>query len=160
MTERENNLPELPKGWVWTRVGNVIRPSDEKIEPTKTPRTPYIGLEHIEKDTGRLLGRGYSNDIRSTKNKFRSSDLLYGKLRPYLNKVYVAEFDGICSTDILVFPSNPYTSNRFLFYRFLCGDFVAYTSQNVSGVQRPGSTSIPYRVSPSPFPLYLSSTAS
>ena len=112
-------------------------PSDEKVEPTKIPRMPYIGLEHIEKDTGRVLEQAYSDGTRSTKTKFYRGDLLYGKLRPYLNKVYLAEFDGVCSTDILVFPSSPYTSNRFLLYRFLYNDFVRYASRNVSGVQHP-----------------------
>ncbi len=100
--EREN-LPELLTGWVETQLGGIVYLSDEKVEPLAIQEMPYIGLEHIEKDTGKLLGIGKSNEVRSTKSKFYSGDLLYGKLRPYLNKVYLANFDGVCSTDILVF---------------------------------------------------------
>lgn len=141
----------LPNGWVWTRLGEILEPSDEKANPSKIEKTPYIGLEHIEKDTGKLLGYGDSSEVRSTKTKFHSGDLLYGKLRPYLNKVFVVDFDGVCSTDILVFSKNSYISNKYLAYRFLCSDFVRYASQNVSGVQHP-------RVNfntLSQFPIYL-----
>jgi type I restriction enzyme S subunit len=68
---------------------------------------------------------------------FHSGDLLYGKLRPYLNKVCLIDFDGVCSTDILVMPKLSHVSNKFLAYRMLANDFVAYASQNVSGVQHP-----------------------
>ena len=127
----------LPDGWVWTTLGEITEPSKEKINPQEIQRTPYVGLEHIEKGTGKLLGFGYSDEVRSTKAAFHRGDLLYGKLRPYLNKVHLADFDGICSTDILVFPRNPHISNRFLLYRLLSGDFVRYANLNVSGVQHP-----------------------
>jgi len=128
---------ELPKGWEWTTLGEIIEPSKEKVNPSDIEETPYIGLEHIEKDTGRLLDCGFSSEIRSTKSNFSNGDLLYGKLRPYLNKVCVPTFDGICSTDILVYSKTCYMSNEYLLYRFLYEDFVQYTSQNVSGVQHP-----------------------
>jgi len=131
-----SNLPELPEGWVWTRVGEVMEPSKEKVDPTKVEEVPYISLEHIEKDTGKLLGHGHSSEVRSSKTKFNSGDLLYGKLRPYLNKVHLANFEGVCSTDILVFPKAD-IPNAFFLYRFMCRDFVNYASQNVSGVNLP-----------------------
>ena len=118
----ENNA--LPQGWVRVKLGEFTEPSKEKVKPRDVPNVPYVGLEHIEKETGRLLGYGNSDEVRSTKAVFRPGDLLYGKLRPYLNKVYVPYFEGICSTDILVFPKNEHYSNQFLYYRFLSGDFV------------------------------------
>ncbi len=130
-------LPRLPEGWVCTALGETVEPSDEKIDPAKAQNMPYVGLEHIEKDNGKLLGYGYANDVRSTKTRFYTGDLLYGRLRPYLNKTHVVDFDGICSTDILVFPSGQYLSNKYLFYRLLCSDFVSFASSNMSGVQHP-----------------------
>lgn len=129
-------LLQVPKGWTRTKLGDIIEPSRENVQPTELKEVKYIGLEHIEKGTGKLVGCGYSREVRSTKTRFRRGDLLYGKLRPYLNKVYVADFDGVCSTDILVFPSS-LASNRFLLYRLLGRDFVGFASQNVSGVQHP-----------------------
>lgn len=136
MIEKES-LSELPEGWVRTRVGELIAPSNEKVNPTKLPEMAYIGLGHIEKDSGKLLSHGYLSEVRSTKTRFYTGDLLYGKLRPYLNKVHVADFDGICSTDILVFSKTPFFSNKYLSYRFLYSDFVRFSSQNVSGVHHP-----------------------
>jgi len=127
----------LPIGWVQARLGELIKPSKEKVSPSEVQEMAYIGLEHIEKDTGKLVDFGHSSDVGSTKTKFQQGDLLYGRLRPYLNKVHVAEFDGICSTDILVFPKNAYVSTKFVGYRLLSSDFVRYASQNASGVQHP-----------------------
>ena len=127
----------LPQGWERIRLGDITEPSKEKVHPKDLSGVPYIGLEHIEKETGRLLGHGVSDDVRSTKAVFHPGDLLYGKLRPYLNKVYIPDFDGICSTDILVFPENDRIENKYLFYRFMSGDFVRYANRNVSGVQHP-----------------------
>ncbi len=132
--ERERDLPER---WVWTKLGKVIHPSKDRVDPEEIQSIPYVGLEHIEKDTGNLLGHGYSDEVRSTKSAFRGGDLLYGRLRPYLNKVHVVDFDGICSTDILVFPETPHVSNRFLLYRLLSPDFVRYANLRMSGVQHP-----------------------
>ncbi len=132
-----NGATELPKGWVWANLENLIKPSKEKVDPRELNKVSYLGLKHIEPDTARLLGRGYSDEVRSTKSVFRAGDLLYGKLRPYLNKVYVAEFDGICSTDILVFLQTPFLSTKYLLYRLLSMDFVGYANRNASGVQHP-----------------------
>ena len=137
MSQTDVGLSRLPHGWSWSTLGEIIKPSKEKVNPLEIKEVPYISLEHIEKDTGRLLGHGNSSDVRSSKTKFNCGDLLYGKLRPYLNKVYISEFEGVCSTDLLVFPKNESFSSEFLLYRFLCRDFVSYASHNVSGVNLP-----------------------
>ena len=137
MSETDVGLSALPDGWVWTTLEEMIEPSKEKVNPLEIEEVPYISLEHIEKDTGKLLGHGRSSDVRSSKTKFSRGDLLYGKLRPYLNKVYISDFEGVCSTDLLVFPKNELLANAFFLYRFLCRDFVNYASHNVSGVNLP-----------------------
>jgi type I restriction enzyme, S subunit len=137
MTEAETHPHVLPLGWEWARIGDILQPSGERTNPSGIEEIAYIGLEHIDKNTGKLLGHGQSSEVRSLKARFFKGDLLYGKLRPYLNKVYVADFDGVCSTDILVFPNNRYISNKYLLFRFLKEDFVDYARQNSSGVQHP-----------------------
>ena len=137
MSKSEAGLSELPDGWARTKLGDIIEPSKERVNPQEIENVPYISLEHIEKDIGKLLGCGCSSEVKSTKTKFKCGDLLYGKLRPYLNKVYLSDFEGICSTDILVFPKNDLHFNAFFFYRLLCPDFVNYASHNVSGVNLP-----------------------
>jgi len=103
-----SGLPELPESWTWTRIGDFIFLSSEKFDPTISEDKRFVGLKHIDSNKRRLLGFGKSSETRSTKNVFRKGDLLYGKLRPYLNKVWVSDFDGVCSTDILVFLKNDF----------------------------------------------------
>ena len=131
------NVEKIPEGWKIASLGSIAFPSDRKVDPKKLDDVCYVGLEHIEKETGRLLGTGKSNEVTSTKSVFEKGDLLYGKLRPYLNKVWVAEFDGVCSTDILVFRPSMFALNKFLFYRLLSSDFVRYAHQNSTGVNHP-----------------------
>lgn len=132
-----NNLTELPPGWIYAQLGDLIEPSKEKIDPLTADSSHYIGLEHIEKDTGKIISSGKSEDTTSIKSVFHEGDLLYGKLRPYLNKVCVPDFDGVCSTDILVFHKNANLSNKYLKYRMLCPDFVRFANQNATGVNHP-----------------------
>jgi len=108
-----------------------------RYQPKKDEKMPFIGLEHIESNTGKILGIGDSSEVRSLKSSFKKGDILYGKLRPYLNKVAIPDFDGICSTDILVFPKSPFFENLYLKYFLLTKEFVEYSRLNMSGVQHP-----------------------
>ena len=92
---------ELPEGWKWCRLGDVCESSKEKTE-IFSQETKYVGLEHIDSN-GKINGYGSAIEIKSLKNVFHKNQILYGKLRPYLNKHDIANFDGVCSTDILVF---------------------------------------------------------
>ncbi len=134
MTSDGNNLP---KGWISTILGEVTEVSKEKVSPDDLPGVHYVGLEHIQRDAGKLIGHGTSDEVKSTKSRFQKGDVLYGKLRPYLNKVCIPDFDGVCSTDILVFKQNEWIDSRFLQYTLLNRDFVSYANSNVSGVQHP-----------------------
>jgi type I restriction enzyme S subunit len=99
------------KRWPTKLLGEIVDLSRERIEPTEHPDTSfnYVGLENIEGHTGRLLPYEPTKgaDIKSTKNVFRAGEILYGKLRPYLNKIHLAREDGICSTDIYVLRPRP-----------------------------------------------------
>lgn len=65
-------------------------------------KTHYVALEHMESSTGRLIGVGTAADAISIKTKFYPGDILFGKLRPYLRKYWLANIEGVCSTEILV----------------------------------------------------------
>lgn len=96
----------LPETWVEARLADVFTRVDTKVDPqtSQTKSHFYVGLEHIESHTGRLLREAEEvtegSDILSIKTAFNAGDILYGKLRPNLNKVHLAVQDGICSTDI------------------------------------------------------------
>lgn len=95
----EEKVSKISLGQRAQRVAALIDP--QKIEG----EVLYIGLENIEGGTGRVVDVDMTPyaDIKSVKSEFSPGDVLYGKLRPNLNKVYFAENSGICSTDILVF---------------------------------------------------------
>jgi len=97
---------KLPKSWREVRLGDIFHRVEAKVDPQQAIALThfYVGLEHIESHTGRLLREAEditdSTDIMSIKTAFQKGDLLYGKLRPNLNKVHLADQNGICSTDI------------------------------------------------------------
>ncbi|MDR1898034.1 MAG: N-6 DNA methylase [Prevotellaceae bacterium] len=118
-------------------VSDLCTISNEKINPGDNPDIEYIylGLEHIESNTGRIIkNTDFGRNILSAKNIFHAGDVLYGKLRPYLNKVAIAEFDGVCSTDILVLKTSV---PKLLKYILLSKEFVEHTSELMSGISLP-----------------------
>lgn len=101
---------------------------------------PYVGLEHIEKDTGQFTGdfTGTQEDMLATKFRFTPKHVLYGKLRPYLNKVALPDFDGVCTTEILpILPDEHKLSRTYLWGLLLSPQFVGWASQAVAGAQLP-----------------------
>lgn len=100
----------------------------------------YLSLENIEGNTGKIIGN-YVHEyqsIQSIKNVFEIGDILYGKLRPNLNKVYLAEIDGICSTDILVLTADKEKIDAGLLSHYLRSwKFNKQVLTTVSGQQLP-----------------------
>ncbi|WP_446423995.1 restriction endonuclease subunit S [Mailhella sp.] len=126
----------LPEGWKWVRLGSVLSASKEKTEDFSSPSLRYVGLEHIEKDNG-IIGSASAEGIRSLKNIFHPGQILYGKLRPYLNKHDIADFEGVCSTDILVFDCSNIVISKFINYFFNLSYFKEYTVTNSKGINLP-----------------------
>lgn len=96
---------DLPKGWRMVRFGEVVRDVNEaERNPLDAGLERFVGLEHIEPENLHLKQWGLlaDGDISFTK-RFRKGQVLFGKRRAYQRKVAVAEFDGICSSDILTF---------------------------------------------------------
>lgn len=130
----DGHMPNsLPPGWAATTLGEIVSPSRARVHPDDAPQLPYVGLEHVEAHTMKLLGHGDAGERRSSSVTFSKGDVLYGKMRPYLNKVWVAEFDGMCSAEFLVFPKAEGLNSQLLGYRLNSPDFVAFANQQVSG---------------------------
>ncbi|PED17656.1 restriction endonuclease subunit S [Bacillus toyonensis] len=145
----EEELPyEVPENWVWTRLGSVFEQKKEQIQPTGKEK--YIGLEHLNKGGG-ILEVGNTEGVKSKKVVFKTNDVLYGKLRPYLNKHAHVSFEGVASTDILVYRNKNITTNKLLNMYLNLPHVLQYTNENSNGINLP-------RVSPKsmdvlPFPL-------
>jgi len=107
----------IPKEWNLEAIGKLCCPSKSRIDPKVTEiQYKCVELEHISQETGRLLGYSISNESASQKSLFTKGDILFGKLRPYLRKYLLAEFDGACSTEIWVLQAGRAILNQFLFY--------------------------------------------
>jgi len=131
----------LPEGWQWARLGDVCE--QERLGITRESpdydRLPYLGLEHVEAETGRILIGLVTNGKSKTKSnnfRFTSEHVLYGKLRPYLNKVALPVFDGRCTTEII--PLKPIDIEReFLAWLLRRRETVDFAMTSKTGSRMP-----------------------
>lgn len=132
---------ELPDGWVWVRLGDVVSVGSTQVLPKRTPeqRFNYLALEHVEAGTGRIINFSptLGRDIGSNKFSFRAGDVLYGKLRPYLRKAIVAEFDGVSATDLLPLRSRGPVEPTYLQRYLLSLQALEYVHPLMAGIKMP-----------------------
>jgi type I restriction enzyme S subunit len=102
--------------WEKKDFGDIVSKVSSKYDPCIDEVSyPSVELESIASNEGKLIKVFNSKDQQSIKNKFKSQDVLFGKLRPYLRKFILASFDGVCSTEIWVLRSKKISSN-YLYY--------------------------------------------
>lgn len=125
------------KGWKRYKLKEFAKLVKDQYLPSSDNHLVYIGLEHIEQQTLRLNGTGNSSDVISQKFRFKSGDILFGKLRPYFRKVYRPQFNGVCSTDIWVVRAKEGFDQGFLFYFLASQEFVNESIIGSSGTRMP-----------------------
>ncbi len=122
-------------------LGEIVEKVSDTIAPSSMPSgTPCVGLEHIGQGTGTLEGNVPSDPttLKSAKVRFAEGDILYGKLRPNLNKVWLASFAGICSTDCFALrPDRARVEPRLLQFLMLSPQFNEQVLSFVRGAQLP-----------------------
>ncbi len=135
MVETEIGL--IPEGWNVVKLGDIADLRKEIANPTSSTEEVYIGLEHIESSRFWWSGHGHPSEVRSAKNTFYPGDILYGKLRPYLDKAVISTSKGICSTDILALSPKENISSEFLVTILHSAELLAYSIKTTSGVNHP-----------------------
>ena len=90
-------------------------------------------MEHIEAQTMKLLGTVPAGSMLSSAVHFQPGDVLYGRLRPYLNKVFRPDFEGLCSAEFIVFPEADWLDSKYLQYLLNSAKFVSFASHLNSG---------------------------
>ena len=136
------NIPfELPETWLWVTLSDISNYGEcANVSVDKISNESWVlELEDIEKDSGRLLQRMRKSDrtINGVRHSFQKGDVLYSKLRTYLNKVLVADQDGYCTTEII-----PITCVQGIVPEYLCHVlrskyYVDYTISLGYGVKMP-----------------------
>ena len=137
----EDEVPfEIPNSWVWARLGTIVDFSkSQTISSSMLDMDSWIlDLEDIEKDSGRLLQKKRMKDLlsKSDKHLFYKGNVLYSKLRPYLNKVIVADEDGACTTEILAFDFG-HIYNKYAQAYLMSPFFVDYANSDSYGIKMP-----------------------
>lgn len=120
--------------WEVKRLGDVV---GVKKRINSGSALPYVGMEHISSGTGEFMGELEPVSVKSSTFFFEPGQLLYGRLRPYLNKVLLPEFKGHCSTE--VFPIQPSSAidKKFLFYWFTSDSTVSRIDATCTGARMP-----------------------
>lgn len=109
----------------WVELGQVARIESRLVDPAEYQDSPHIAPNHIEGRTGRLLpfATVRQDGVTSGKYLFKSGDILYSKIRPYLAKAVVVDFEGVCSADM--YPIATDLDPRFLHFWLISGRFTA-----------------------------------
>ena len=108
-----------------------------QVDPANHADGVYVGLEHVA--SGRFVrnGEGKASDVLSSKYLFQAGDVLYGKLRPYLDKAVLAKESGICTTELLVLRPKEGVDPRFLVGVVHAPAFIEHAVAGTTGVQHP-----------------------
>lgn len=122
----QTRLPDFHGEWEVKRFGELAVPRRERVDPRKAEVQEFcIELEHIEQGSGRLTGSGSTGGESSLKSMFQAGDVLFGKLRAYLRKYWLADRSGVCSTEIWVLVANrSLISPEFLFQLVTANKFI------------------------------------
>lgn len=120
-----------------TRLSSLCDFVGIQVDPVSSAEGVYVGLEHVASGRFERIGQGKPEEVQSSKFAFQRDDVLYGKLRPYLDKAVLANDAGICSTELLVLRPREGVDPRFLVGLVHAPSFVAHAVSGTTGVQHP-----------------------
>ena len=126
-------MSNLPDGWARDLLENLIKPRSERVSPKDRPEATYIGMEHVKANANEILGTVLASTMTSSSASFEAGDVLYGRMRPYLNKVVMPKFGGLASAEFIVFPTSEALNSAFLLARLSAIDFVDFACSQYEG---------------------------
>lgn len=146
-------MSELPAGWASAPFDEVASVDSNLVDPAEYLELPHIAPNHIESQTGRMLPYATVRDdgVTSAKHHFRAGHILYSKIRPYLAKAVVVNFEGLCSADM--YPVSTALEPRYL-HRWLISPSFTHLASTKQGrsvlpkINRADLGKLPVPVSP------------
>lgn len=130
-------LGDIPNDWEQKRVKDVFTQISQS--GNDLPENGYVPLENIEQFTGKLIQR-VSNKNNEKTNLFNAGDILINKLRPYLGKIFLPDFNGGVSGEVVVLRmlyQGNFNNSKYFFYRFLSTKFIFKINSMTDGVKMP-----------------------
>jgi type I restriction enzyme S subunit len=124
---------ELPKNWKKTYLGNVVNKMKVKASPENLPDAKFIGMDCIKPHSLKPHFVYRFNQFKSAGNYFKKDQVLYGRMRPYLNKVYKAEYEGVCSGEFIVLECKCNFLPDLLKYILHSREFVSFANHKTAG---------------------------
>lgn len=123
-------LPGFYGEWEKRRLGDITELRKERIDPQADGAGEFcVELEHIASGAGQLMGDASASSQVSMKSIFHTGDVLFGKLRAYLRKYWLADRGGVCSTEFWVLAANhQIVTPEFLFYLVATEEFISMAS--------------------------------
>jgi type I restriction enzyme S subunit len=148
-----------PAGWSERRLGDLVEHISGQLDPASEPERAflYVALENMERGTGRIIGLRptLGRNIASAKSIFQRGDLLYGRLRPYLQKIAVAPWDGVSSTELLPLRPKGDVDPEYLREYLLSPLHLEYVEQLMAGARMPRLRTEDLLRTPVPLPPLL-----
>lgn len=133
--------PTLPTGWRWVALGSLLSRHKDLMNPSDEPDRQFnsVGLEDIGGDGSGTIHVQQVNgtDLASSKARFAKGDLLYGRMRPYLNKVAIAPSVGVCSTEIWVLHPKDVIETEYAFWILTSRYFLRRVERVTEGANLP-----------------------
>lgn len=95
-------IEQLPEGWQLVKFSDIANNISKRVEPAETELEKYVGLEHLEPDSLKIMRNGVPSDVKGQKLLVKKGQIIFGKRRAYQRKVAVADWDCICSAHAMV----------------------------------------------------------
>lgn len=128
---------ELPDGWEWCRIGNLVNIRPELVAPDEYQSLPQIAPDIIEKGTGKVTAKRTVKEsgVKGPNSRFYKGQIVYSKIRPSLSKAFLAEYDGLCSADM--YPLDCFIDRSYLLKSILSEFFLIQVRQAENRIKMP-----------------------
>ncbi|EMD0100336.1 restriction endonuclease subunit S [Shigella flexneri] len=128
---------ELPEGWEWCRIGNIVNIKSELVSPKDYLNLYQVAPDIIEKGTGRVISKRTVKEsgVKGPNIRFYKGQIVYSKIRPSLSKVFLAEYNGLCSADM--YPLDCYINPNYLLKYILSIPFLMQVKKAENRIKMP-----------------------